>query len=784
MCKGSDNVRVHYLLMTHHDSFVSFWKVNMFFQNTAFFDFFGRFPHSNPLCSNFYPCASIGYMVNRVLQCFLGRREEDDRDHAGNKRLDLAGPLLAFLFRSLFKKVTKEVRMYSQKFVDKQRDFSLHAAVKSRTITDGLKYSLATGNWGDQQQMMSCRPGVSQVLNRLSYASTLSHLRRVNSPVGRDGKMAKPRQLHSTQWGMICPAETPEGHAVGLVKNLSLMSYISVGSNQQPILEFLEEWSMETLEEISTQAIKDSTKIFVNGSWVGIHRDPETLMNTLLKLRRQMDVVVSEVSMVREIRDREIKIMTDAGRISRPLLIVDKESQKLLIKKHHLENLATDDENKYSWHDLIAMGILEYIDCLEEETLMIGMTPDDIIEHEGIVKYCKTYTHCEIHPSMILGVCASIIPFPDHNQSPRNTYQSAMGKQAIGVFITNFNTRMDTMSVVLFYPQKPLCVTRSMDYLRFSQLPAGMNAIVALMTYTGYNQEDSLILSYGSVDRGYQRCAYYRGYRDIEKRTAYDPEETFERPDESECSGIRRANYDKLDSDGLISPGTRVAGDDILIGKTVVLPETDEQTTGEISKFKKKDASLTAKPTEQGIADQVMLTINNDGYRFCKIRLRSIRVPEIGDKFASRHGQKGTNGIMYAQADMPYTSEGVAADMIVNPHAIPSRMTIGHLFECLTSKVAANKGEIGDATPFNDAVNVQKVSDMLHLYGYQNRGNEIVYNGFTGKKMNVQVFFGPTYYQRLKHMVCDKIHSRARGPVQLRGRGGKFELKINLLKLM
>lgn len=401
---------------------------------------------------------------------------------------------------------------------------------------------------------------------------------------------------------------------------------------------------------------------------------------------------------------------------------------------------------------------------------MIGMTPDDIIEHEGIVKYCKTYTHCEIHPSMILGVCASIIPFPDHNQSPRNTYQSAMGKQAIGVFITNFNTRMDTMSVVLFYPQKPLCVTRSMDYLRFSQLPAGMNAIVALMTYTGYNQEDSLILSYASVDRGYQRCAYYRGYRDIEKRTAYDPEETFERPDESECSGIRRANYDKLDSDGLISPGTRVAGDDILIGKTVVLPETDEQTTGEISKFKKKDASLTAKPTEQGIADQVMLTINNDGYRFCKIRLRSIRIPEIGDKFASRHGQKGTNGIMYAQADMPYTSEGVAADMIVNPHAIPSRMTIGHLFECLTSKVAANKGEIGDATPFNDAVNVQKVSDMLHLYGYQNRGNEIVYNGFTGKKMNVQVFFGPTYYQRLKHMVCDKIHSRARGPVQLLNR--------------
>ncbi|KAK3248848.1 DNA-dependent RNA polymerase II [Cymbomonas tetramitiformis] len=704
----------------------------------------------------------LGYIVNRMLVCALCRRQQDDRDHYGNKRLDLAGPLMGGLFRMLFRKVTKDVKGYVQKCVDNGKEINLTYAVRAKTITSGLKYSLATGNWG-AQGTQGVRAGVSQVLNRLTYASTLSHLRRLNSPIGREGKLAKPRQLHNSHWGMICPAETPEGQACGLVKNLALMAYISVGSPSAPILEFLEEWQTENLEEITASVIPSATKIFVNGCWVGIHRDPELLVRTLRQLRRQVDVN-TEVGVVRDIRLQELRLYTDAGRCCRPLFIVD--NQRLLIKRTDIVQLQNRETTSFGWHDLVAAGLIEYVDTEEEETTMISMTINDLQGARSNMEsgYYPTYTHCEIHPSMILGICGSIIPFPDHNQSPRNTYQSAMGKQAMGIYCTNFQTRMDTLAYVLYYPQKPLVTTRSMEYLHFRELPAGINAIVAIACYSGYNQEDSVIMNQSSIDRGLFRSIFYRSYREEEKRQGTLCREEMEIPDAEVTLAMRHGSYDKLDDDGLAPPGTRCSGNDIVIGKTAALPDDG---SGSVQRYTKKDCSTAVRSTESGIVDQVLVTTNDQGLKFVKLRMRKEKVPQVGDKFASRHGQKGTIGMTYTQEDMPFSCEGIYPDIVVNPHAIPSRMTIGHLVECLMGKVASLLGKEGDATPFTD-VTVEDVSSALHKCGYQSRGFEVMYNGHTGRQLKGrQIFLGPTYYQRLKHMVDDKVHSRARGPVQI-----------------
>ena len=397
----------------------------------------------------------LGYMVHRLLQCALGRRDADDRDHFGKKRLDLAGPLLASLFRMLFYKLTKDVFKYLQKCVENGKEFNPTLAVKSSTLTNGLKYSLATGNWGDQKKAASSKAGVSQVLNRYTFASTLSHLRRTNTPIGRDGKIAKPRQLHNTHWGLVCPAETPEGQACGLVKNLALMCYVTVGSPSDPIIDFMVQRNMELLEEYEPTTFPNATKIFVNGVWVGVHREPHHLVQNVQALRRN-GLISHEVSLVRDVRDREFKIFTDAGRVCRPLFVIDQDRRSqnygnLVLTKELVQTLEDDREilagmdpeerekADLGWKRLIKMGVVEYVDAEEEETIMITMTPEDLENHHlmqqdieaiqesgpedmnkrvkaKINRNVRQWTHCEIHPSMILGICASIIPFPDHNQ--------------------------------------------------------------------------------------------------------------------------------------------------------------------------------------------------------------------------------------------------------------------------------------------------------------------------------------------------------------------------------
>lgn len=754
------------------------------------------FPHiSTEPGSEMKKAYFLGFMVNKMLEVALGRQTEDDRDHYGNKRLDLAGPLLAGLFRLQFRKLMKDVKSNVKRLVNGNKPIDLNSVIKSAIITQGLKYSLATGNWSSSGSVPT-RTGVSQVLNRLTFASSLSHLRRMNSPIGREGKLAKPRQLHNTHWGMICPAETPEGQACGLVKNLALMAYISVGSSVDPVVLFLEDWSMHTLVEIVPGQVAKSTKIFVNGAWLGIHHNAESLAETLRGLRRRGDINY-EVSIVMDHQRRELRIYTDAGRICRPLFTVEYAEQKnadgwrrpkLRITKKHVEGLRnshtsrvrSEEDEPYGFQELVTMGLVEYVDCEEEETIMIAMLMSDLEKRNHSAKY----THCEIHPAMILGVCGSIIPFPDHNQSPRNTYQSAMGKQAMGVYITNFSLRMDTQAHVLYYPQKPLVTTRAMQHLKFRALPSGINACVAIACYSGYNQEDSVIMSQAGIDRGLFRSFYFRSFRDEEKRPLAGVQETFEVPNRRECIGMKPGAYDKLDDDGLVCEGTRIAGNDILVGKVQPLDLPDQEdgapSQAQLSGGKtKKDLSQGAKSTETGVVDKVMLATNEEGARFVKVRLRSVRKPQIGDKFSSRHGQKGTVGITYRQEDMPFTSEGIIPDIIVNPHAIPSRMTIGQLIECLLGKVSAIKGTEGDATPFTK-VTVEDIAQRLLEAGYQPHGWELMHNGHTGRPLEAQIFLGPTYYQRLKHMVDDKIHSRANGPVTMlthqplegRARGG------------
>ena len=689
--------------------------------------------------------------------------------------------------------------------MEQGRDFNINLGIKHTTITNGLKYSLATGNWGEQKKAAQSKAGVSQVLNRYTFASTLSHLRRTNTPIGRDGKIAKPRQLHNSHWGLVCPAETPEGQACGLVKNLSLMCYVTVGSPGEPITEYMTMRGMELLEEYDPVTNPEAAKVFVNGVWVGVHRDPGGLYESVRKIRGNEALLPADVSLIRDIRDRELRIFTDAGRICRPLFVVDNDTRsarkgKLKITRAHINQVKADleegiagmterelQERAHGWRGLVKTGVVEYLDAEEEETTMIVMTPDDLYWHSALQQGLEYpidtsdphsrvrmkpnpavghYTHCEIHPAMILGVCASIIPFPDHNQSPRNTYQSAMGKQAMGINLTNYELRLDTMQNILYYPQKPLATTQSMEYLKFRDLPAGQNAIVAIACYSGYNQEDSVIMNQSSIDRGLFRSLFYRTYMDRTKKIGLTYMEDIEKPNRADTLKMKQGTYDKLDDDGIISPGVRVSGGDIILGKTAPIT-TDQEELGQRTKeHSKRDISTPLRSTETGIIDRVVVSSDLEGCKVVKIRTRTTKIPQIGDKFASRHGQKGTIGITYRQEDMPFTREGLVPDLIINPHAIPSRMTIAHLIECLLSKVASLRGAEGDATPFTD-VTISHISQLLIQSGYQSRGYEVMYNGYTGKKLRAQIFLGPTYYQRLRHMVDDKIHARARGPTQI-----------------
>jgi DNA-directed RNA polymerase II subunit RPB2 len=724
------------------------------------------FPHCQTLQQKVY---FLGYMANRLLQASFDIIKQDDRDSFVNKRIDLTGSLLNNLFRNYFnklvkdmeKQVVKEINNGSWKSTDDYENIinltNIYKIIKSTTIENGIKRALSTGDFGIKHTN-SNKVGVAQVLNRLTYVSSLSHARRISTPTDKSGKLVPPRKLHNTSWGFICPAETPEGQSVGIVKNLSYMTHITIHSNSLPLYEYIMP-NIKSIdsEELTPLSIYDKVKVFINGTWVGITENPQELY-LMLKDKKYKGIINVYTSIVFDYRNKEIRVCNDGGRITRPLLRV--KNKNILITPSIEDKL---NKSEITWDNLLTSGkieesVLEYIDAEEQTWSMIATKPKDIINPENtLVKY----THCEIHPSTIFGVLASCIPFPEHNQSPRNCYQCAQAKQAMGVYVTNYANRMDKTAYVLNYPTRPLIDTRIMNMIQLNKIPSGTNVIVAIMTHTGYNQEDSLLFNKGSIDRGLFVTTIYHTEKDEDKQKINGDEEIRCKPDASKTKGMKIANYNKVNSKGVIPENTLVENRDVIIAKVTPIKENRNDPT-KIIKY--EDQSKIYRTTEETYIDKNYIDRNGDGYNFAKVRLRTVRKPVIGDKFSSRHGQKGTIGNIIPESDMPFTSSGLKPDIIINPHAIPSRMTIGQLKETNLGKVLVELGLFGDGTSFGQ-FEVKDICDQLLKLGYEAHGNELLHNGLTGEQVECSVFMGPVFYQRLKHMVNDKAHSRSIGPM-------------------
>jgi DNA-directed RNA polymerase II subunit RPB2 len=722
------------------------------------------FPHCHNLTQKIY---FLGYMAKKLLNAFLGYSGQDDRDSYLNKRIDLTGSLINNLFRNYFnklvkdmqKQVVREINSGSWKSSDDYMSIinktNIYKIIKSTTIENGIKRALSTGDFGIKQSTNNTKVGVAQVLNRLTYASSLSHSRRISTPIDKSGKLVPPRMLHNTSWGFLCPAETPEGQSVGVVKNLSYMTHVTISSDSEPIHNYIEN-KMIPLDNLKETELHNKVKVIVNGAWVGITNEPYKFYLDM-KEKKYKGIINIYTSIIFDIKALEIKICNDGGRLTRPLLKVN--NNKLLMSYKIIDDLKND---KLIWNDLLTdckidNSVVEYVDPDEQDTSMVVMNPNKLCE-ESNIKY--NYTHCEIHPSTIFGVLASCIPFPEHNQSPRNTYQCAMGKQAMGVYVTNYNTRMDKTAYVLNYPMRPLVDTRVMNILQINKIPSGSNVIVAIMTHTGYNQEDSLLFNKGSIDRGLFQATIYHTEKDEDKKIHGD-EEIRCKPDPSKTKGMKFANYNKINNKGVIPENTLLENRDIIISKVIPIKENRNDHTKVI---KYEDCSKCYRTSEETYVDRNYIARNGDGYNFAKVRTRNVRKPVIGDKFSSRHGQKGTIGNIIPEQDMPFTEDGIKPDLIINPHAIPSRMTIAQLKETLLGKVLIELGLFGDGTSFG-TLGIKDIVEELKKLNYESYGNTLLYNGLTGEQIETSIFVGPVFYQRLKHMVKDKQHSRSIGPM-------------------
>jgi len=719
----------------------------------------GKYPENRKEKAQF-----LGEAACKLLELKLGWIYPDDKDHYGNKVIKFAGQMLADLFRTAFRNLVRDMKYQLERSGQKRGINAVAAAIRPGIVTDKLNNAIATGNWGRG------RVGVTQLLDRTNYLSTISHLRRVQSPLSRTQPNFEARDLHATHFGRICPSETPEGSNCGLVKNLALSGIISVHVPSEEIVEKIFDLGTMHFTEAKDDLKRDGTRVFVDGKLIGYYRDGEKLTESLRELRRtskiHTHIGISFHKSEIEGATKRIYVNCNAGRVLRPLIII--KDNKPLLSQDLIDKVS---KKLLSWNDLLRMGVIELIDANEEENCFIAFEE----------KECKKHTHMEIFPSAILGAGASIIPYPEHNQSPRNTYESAMAKQSLGFSTPMMNTSTYVRQHFMLYPQTPIVTTKAMGLLGLEERPAGQNCVVAVLPFDGYNIEDAIVLSKASVQRGLARTFFYRIYDAEAKQYPGGMRDNFEIPNaEDNIRGYKGEKaYRLLEEDGVIATESQVIGGDILIGKSSPPRFMEEYREFETKGPYRRDTSIGVRPSETGVVDTVVMTQSNEGGKMYKIRVRDMRIPEIGDKFASRHGQKGVLGILANNEDLPYTAQGISPDVLINPHAFPSRMTVGMFMESITGKAAALRGNKFDGSAFVGE-KMDEVRKVMDATGFKYSGKEIMYDGRTGKPFPVEVFIGVVYYQKLHHMVADKIHARARGQVQMltkqptegRARGG------------
>jgi DNA-directed RNA polymerase II subunit RPB2 len=750
----------------------------------------------------------LGHIVFKLLKVYLGIDNETNRDNFKFKRIETPGALISDLFREYYNMQQKAIKLQLEKVLYFNQDIyesnlpglinDNQMVFSDRIIDDGFKKAFK-GNWGAQSHTK--RIGVVQDMNRLSHNTMLSHLRKTTLQLDSGVKLVGPRVLHASHWGFFDPIDTPDGANIGLHKHLSISAYITKGISREPFIKWLrEKVKLKYVEECSHISISQNTRVFVNGYWAGMVEDPFQMVN-YIKLFRRNGLLPIYISVSFDITQNTIVIYTDAGRLTRPIFYKDSDSGKFFFEQENNGIKRKIDEDDFTWANLVTgfnekrkdvnfhtnnmkiyelhelyegidrevnpakldrfiknKAIIDYIDTSESEDVLICLNMKTL-KSEGSEKY----SHLEIHESLIFGMMCNLIPFPQNNPATRNSFSCGQSKQSVSLYHTNYQVRMDKSAVVLANPQIPLIKTRYMKVINGEENMYGENAIVAIMCYTGYNMEDAVLINEGAIKRGLFRTTYYSTYETHEEKVLssegkIETEKIFTNIENAEhIIGTKpEYEYNHLDEHGLIREGTEVHDKMVLIGMSSVV----DAKTG-----LRKDNSKVPKKGQLGIVDKTFITEGEEGQRIAKVRVREIRIPAIGDKMASRAGQKGTIGLVIPEADMPFTRDGIIPDIIVNPHAIPSRMTIGHLVECITGKACVSLGSFGDATAFNnDGTKIGQFGRTLVDNGFHSSGNDILYNGMTGTQIETEIFFGPTYYMRLKHMVKDKINYRAKGP--------------------